>query len=52
MAYLTPKIWIIVKMLLVTSASSTKFISACKLILTLADIQVSIALLLWQQEEQ
>jgi len=39
-------------MLLVTSASGRKFILACKLILTLADIQVSIALLLWQQEEQ
>lgn len=52
MASLVTKIWLLVKMLLVTSASSTNFISACKLILTLADIQVSIALLLWQPEEQ
>lgn len=38
----TLKTWLVVKMLWVTPASSTNFIWACKLILTLADIQVSI----------
>lgn len=40
-----------VKVLLVTSASCTNFILATKLILTVADTQVGIALLLWQQKK-
>ncbi|XP_010217715.1 PREDICTED: protein FAM3B-like, partial [Tinamus guttatus] len=42
MASLAMTIWLIVKMLLATSASSTNFTLACKLILTMADIQVCI----------
>lgn len=52
MASLATKNLAYVKVLLVTSASRTNFISATKLILTMADIQVGIALLLWQQKKQ